>query len=96
MEPVIRACPICGNPDLKWVGGGAYTIFDFIGRTSLSGRFLCNRCGKEVNPVMFRSREKYLEFVRKKRREEAARKGRKPGAGEKRREKKSRGQGKKR
>ncbi|RLG19569.1 hypothetical protein DRN67_02375 [Candidatus Micrarchaeota archaeon] len=74
VKPIIRACPICGNPDLKWVGGGPYIIFDFIGRTSLSGRFLCHRCGNEVNPIKFDSKEEYLKFVKKKRKEEAEQK----------------------
>jgi len=59
----IRACPICGNPDLKWVGGGQNSVFDFLGTTSLSGQFFCERCGKEILPIEFDSEKNYTKFM---------------------------------
>ncbi|VVC02910.1 Uncharacterised protein [Candidatus Burarchaeum australiense] len=60
---LIRACPICGNPDLKWVGGGENAAFDVIGETSLSGELFCERCGKKVMPIEFDSEKAYLRFM---------------------------------
>jgi hypothetical protein len=62
----IRACPFCANPDLKWVGGGANLIFDYLGTTSLSGKFQCYNCGREVLPIEFDSKAAYLQFVKSK------------------------------
>ncbi|MFA6035653.1 MAG: hypothetical protein WC759_01720 [Candidatus Micrarchaeia archaeon] len=62
-KELIRACPMCGNPDLKWVGGGGNSVYDFLGTTSLSGQFFCERCGKDILPIEFDSEKNYMKFM---------------------------------
>jgi len=71
---LIRACPMCGNPDLKWVGGGENAVFDVIGETSLSGELFCERCGKKVLPIEFDSEKAYLKFMAEKKKAKAKKK----------------------
>lgn len=60
----ITACSNCGSLDLGWVGGGAKAIFDFTGASALSGIVHCAKCGKDLLPIEFDSKEAYLEFAK--------------------------------
>jgi len=73
-KELIRACPMCGNPDLKWVGGSEKAVFDYIGSTALSGEFFCERCGKNVLPIEFDSEKAYLKFMAEKKKAKSGKK----------------------
>ncbi|MDO8339655.1 MAG: hypothetical protein Q7T16_03280 [Candidatus Burarchaeum sp.] len=63
-ETTIRACPLCGNDNLKWLGGGENAIFDYIGRTALSNQMLCEKCQERVFPIEFDSKVEYQKFLK--------------------------------
>ncbi|MCC7552409.1 hypothetical protein KO317_01960 [Candidatus Micrarchaeota archaeon] len=62
MEEEIKVCPVCGNTNFQWVGGG----LEQIGISSVSGKSRCIGCGNVIIPIYFKQKDykKFLEHLK--------------------------------